>query len=233
MKLQAWKRLALVFAIALLLMTLSGCELFFTPEGVWLAEEFFDEWMDENDLNPAKPDGSLDPAGAANLGKRALTDSTGDEESDAALDFGWIDDIAEADKMMDEARRDRDPNKMAEAIRKRPNDYSYRASAAVLAAELGDEEDWASQLETGDELTEPNSRDRDGYAYTLISESANTIARLDAEGELYTDPARCEMLYNTSAEAYELLYYAHGNPSDLDISRRDRDRAKFDCHKTP
>jgi len=232
MKTHAWKRLCLGLVVASLLVSLSGCELFFaSPEAAWLAEEFFDEWVAAKDMSPTNADGGVDPAGAAKLGKRLLTDSTGDEESDAALDRDWIANIAEADALADQARKDRDAVKIAQAIEKRPDDYAYRAYAAVIAAENGDEAGWKSELETGDELTQEGGKDRENYAYILIAESGNAIGRLYAEGTLYTDPERCERLHNTEAEAYELLYDAKGDPRDLEASRISRDRGKFDCYK--
>jgi len=230
MKLQAWKRLVLALAVALLLVSLSGC--FDTPEGQWLAWAFFGEWQDENDLNPAKPDGSVNPEGVANLGKRALTGSTGDEESDAALDYGWIGDIAEADEMMDEARKDRDPEKMAEAIKKRPNDYTYRASAAVLAAERGNAPGWNVQEDAGEQLAgKPGDQVR--YADQLISEAEAAVARITNNGARpYKDPVQCELLYRTLSSAYGLRYRAKGSvtASDLDLSNKYYYDSKDGCY---
>lgn len=81
------------------------------------------------------------------------------------------------------------------------------------------------------QLTQKGGHGRENYAYILIAESGNAISKLYAEDRLYTDPERCERLHNTEAEGYELLYYAKGDPRDLEASRISRDRGKFDCYK--
>jgi len=234
MNAKTWKRLALAILVALMLVSLSGCDWLFmeNPEGEWLAWEFYDEWMAEKDLNPAKPDGSVDPKGAANLGKRALTGSTGDEESDAALDFDWLKGIVEADKAMEQGRKDRDPEKMAEAIKKRPGDYTYRASAAVLAAERGDAPGWNFQEDAGRQLAEKPG-DRERYANQMINEAEAVIVRVTNNGtKPFKDGVQCELLYRSLSSAYSLRYQATGSvsASDQDLSNKYYWDSKDQCY---
>ena len=61
------------------------------------------------------------------------------DEQTAALDGqDVIETINRADELADEGRRNRDPAKLDEALRLRPDDWSYNSSRAVLALEQGD-----------------------------------------------------------------------------------------------
>ena len=234
MKTQTWKRLCLGLVAALLL-SLSGCELLYVvdPEAAWMAEEFFDEWMASKDMSPTNENGGVDPAGAAKLGKRLLTDSTGNEESDAALDRDWIANIAEADQLMDDGRSYRDAEKMAEAIKKRPDDYTYRASAAVLAAEQGDALGWNFQEDAGRQLADKPG-DQVRWADQMIAEAETSIARVTGNGtKPFKDGVQCELLYRSLSSAYSYRYQATGsaNLSDRDLGNQYYNQSKDDCYK--
>jgi len=234
MKTQTWKKLVVGLIVASLLVSLSGCELFFAnPEAAWMAEAFFDEWVASKDMSPTNEDGGVDPAGAAKLGKRLLTDSTGDEESDAALDRDWIANIAEADALMDEGRGFRDPQKMAEAIKKRPDDYTYRASAAVLAAERGDALGWNFQEDAGRQLADKPG-DQVRWADQMIDEAQTAIARVTGNGtKPFKDGVQCELLYRSLSSAYSMRYQATGSTdlSDRDLGNQYYWQSKDDCYK--
>jgi hypothetical protein len=126
MKKLAWhKPILLLLLVGVLLLGSAAC----TAEGRELAMAWFEEWAKEKDVSWLRTTG------------RWLTGyTTGDEDVDAALDAGRaIKDIKEADELMDQGQQaqqagdlDTAAKKMDEAIKKRPEDWTYKISRGVV-----------------------------------------------------------------------------------------------------
>lgn len=114
----ARRRLAVVLIIAAI--TVLGCE-----EGdIAVAKDFVTQWALDHPVQIAKAKVGLD---------------TGDNLVDAAVGgYEAIEGIKKADELMDEGRDKSDPAKMDEALKLRPNDWTYQLSRADLALRMGD-----------------------------------------------------------------------------------------------
>ena len=118
----------------------SGCGTNFES----LALELLEEWADIHNVNPTSV------GGAVNLAKRSASETTGNEEADAALGIvKTIQDVREGDAFMEEGDKlrsqgnlDGAAEKMDAAIEKRPNDWSYRVSRIALGFEQNDNESY-------------------------------------------------------------------------------------------
>jgi hypothetical protein len=84
--------------------------------------------------------GWLDQASAiVSFGSTLLTGRTGDPQADEALGaFDMVLNVFDADKLMDQGRKNGDAAAMDQAIKLRPGDWTYHTSRAVLALRDGD-----------------------------------------------------------------------------------------------
>jgi hypothetical protein len=183
-----------------------------------LVEAFFEEWLEVKDIDPVNDDGSIDPEGAARAGRRIVTDSTGDDEADAALDaYDVVSDINEADKLMEEGRLYRDPAKMDQAIALRPDDWTYRSSRAALALDAGDMDTYQTHATAHFRLTDGGKVDPLWEANDTIKNFEKVEQRAFVSG--WKSAEQCIALY------HELAY---GYQERLRYTKSDEDRAKLD-----
>jgi len=146
MKGLTWRKpVFLLLLVGVLLLGTTAC----APEARELAMAWLEDWIEENDTSLAR-------VGAA----WAFDLKTGDEEVDAALDAGRaIKAIKEAEDLMAQARQAREEGsidtaaeKMDQAIKTRPKDWTYHTERMAVAIEQGDakkaREEHASALDT-------------------------------------------------------------------------------------
>ncbi len=129
-----------------------GCD-GLTPSDRALVRSFAEDWMRSRNMHPTNEDGSPNLVAALNIGRRAITGRSGNAEVDAVLDaYEVLSNLHEADKLMEQGRRDGDPDAMDQAIARRPEDWTYRTSRATLALASGDVESWQAQQDKAEEI---------------------------------------------------------------------------------
>jgi hypothetical protein len=119
------RRITRLLLICLLVSALTAC----LPGDTELIAGVFDEWARAKGLNPKNEKGQIDPVDALiagyNIGRRALTGSTGDKDADAALGvLEVVYPITQLDRQTDQAIDKGDPSKIQAAIKDRPDDYT-------------------------------------------------------------------------------------------------------------
>lgn len=237
MKERVWPWALLLLGVSVLLFAVPGCELF-EPKDRWFVEAFFEEWANAKDLNPVTDEGELDPEGARNLGSRVVTNSTGDEEADAALDRTLIADIVEAEKLMEVGLLFDDDERMEEAIQMRPNDWSLRHKRAVKllnrqASLTGpsqrDVERAARDLEKAKNLVGPDPNERIRYAKWGIRELERTktkLARMKLDERvtpaLWRNGPACRLVFARLGHYYGVLAQETGSDSDRRMAEQYR-----------
>ncbi|MFC1991935.1 hypothetical protein ACFLVC_04360 [Chloroflexota bacterium] len=189
---------------------ISGCGIEFES----LALEILEEWADEHDINPTTA------GGAANLARRAVAGSTGDEEADAAIGLGkMVSDIRKGDRIMEEARRNHDAAAMDAAIELRPNDWSYHNSRAAIALEENDletaKEHYARALQIVDSDTEAamqleHNRGKGGRELNhreKIARSTQITEELESSEFLFDNLATAEAKWVYYRKLYNEYYF--------------------------
>jgi hypothetical protein len=162
----------------------------------------------------------------------AKGDTSAAEEAKAALDaYGVIDNYFQADKLMDEGRRDEDPAKMDQAIAKRPDDWSYRISRAALALQNYDLDTYADQTTVADDLVEKQGISPVLCAQYLARDLEYAESRLRITG--FKSRAHCEALYASLAKQYEVLW-RQGSVAQKGAVRMDWAEGKLEgCSSLP
>ncbi|MBI4318813.1 MAG: hypothetical protein HY675_10005 [Chloroflexi bacterium] len=205
------KRAIVIAMVGFLLVGLPAC----TQGDVDLVIDFIEEWARYKKIHPTNADGGVNLEGVANIATREMGFSTGDEEADAAIDAGKvIHNLQEADKLMDEGRQNRDPAKMDEALKKRPDDWSYNLSRANLALEQGEMNTFYQHR---DRSNDPHAspRERSSRAQQNISELEDLRRRLGGD---FSSGEQCQNLFFELGNAYG--YRAHaGGQRDVDIQQ--------------
>lgn len=126
------KRLSMRRPITIIMLVLMAAGLVF-GSGCDIGWMFLDAWMEANHLTYAEL------VGDQLLGRYNPLGSDKDPVAAAALEVkNAAMSIYEGDKKMEEGRKKRDAKAMDEAIKLRPEDYSYRVSRYVLAVEQFD-----------------------------------------------------------------------------------------------
>jgi hypothetical protein len=138
--------------ICLLASILTAC----LPGDTQMLAGVFDEWARAKGLNPKNEKGQIDPVDALiagyNVGRRAVTGSTGDPDADAALGVvEVIYPITQLDQQTDQAIDQGDPSKIEAAIKDRPDDYHYQNALAVLQLSKGDQSTANSSYRAADQ----------------------------------------------------------------------------------
>jgi len=178
-----------------------------------LVEAFFEEWLEVKEIDPVNDDGSLNLEGVAKAGRRIVTDSTGDDEADAALDaYDVISNINEADKLMDDGLLFRDPAMMDQAIALRPGDWTYRSARAAYALSEGNMDDYQVHTTQSFRISEKRKVDPLWYANTNIKEYEAAEKRLFIYG--WKDSGQCITLYQELAIAYQTRLGFTKSPED-------------------
>jgi hypothetical protein len=125
------------------------------------------------------------------------------EEAAAALGaYSVIDNLFQADKLMDEGRREEDPAKMDQAIKMRPDDWTYRTSRAALALQRGEMITYSIESNAADTLVNHNEISPTLYARQQVNNLEYVESRLRITG---FKREQCEMLYASLQLQYEKL----------------------------
>jgi hypothetical protein len=238
------KSLPILLILALISTSSIGCGTGFES----LALELLEEWADAHDVNPSTA------GGAVNLAKRAASGSTGDEDADAAIGLvQTVRDIQEGDKLMDEGRElrtkgkpDEAEQKMDEAIKKRPDDWTYRISRSVLSFEqddfYGGRGDFsAGQAAAGHQPVSVWDKEDEEYRTTVEHRNPEEEMRFYTQ---YIDEAESstvdtgkmsrrakEEYYSTLASAYSWRWLVGINTSGYTTAQRDYDRQMAEHYK--
>ena len=199
--------LALVFLA--LLATVAGC----TVSDKQLLVVIVEEWARSKNMSPTNEDGSLDPIGLGNaiigVVTNAVGASTGDDEIDAILNAKKvIDKFTAAEKLIEEGAKERNPAKMDEAIKLRPQDWTYRTKRAALAIEQGDLKTAVSQMDAADAIPKGKRAQRH-YVNSAIAD----LEALKTDGP-WKSTDQCWLFYTSLAAKYEALAGLTGKLSD-------------------
>jgi len=130
------KRRLIILVLVLGSMLLAGCG----PAVRERATELALEWVAAN---------------AAIIGSIEVTGSSTDDDVDAAMGAREvIENMLEAEKLMEEGRKENDLGKMEQAIEKRPGDYTYRSTYSAALLKAGRTKESSDQLKAGFEAAE-------------------------------------------------------------------------------
>lgn len=187
------KKIMLGLLALLLAMPLLGCGLL-EPDQEQMVQEFFVEWY----------------GGQIRRQAWATLTGTRDPESEAVIGASMvIMNLHEADKLMEEGRRDEDPTKMDQAIQRRPEDWTYRVSRAALALQQDDLDTYAQQSEAAEAIVEANAIDPLWHTRRTVSDLEYAESRLRMEG--WKSPKQCLQLYLALESEYTRLHEATGD----------------------
>lgn len=195
-------KMGLVLLALALVVGLSGCEM--------LEEELLTlvatEWLNEN---------------RATAVRQTVTGSTGNPQADAALEpWEVLEEINEADQLMEAGRRDRDPKLMEQAMEKRPGDWTYRMAYGALLLEQGDTLGAESQLGFVNSavLVAPQRvppREALRYANAGIAELEAVEARL---ANRPMSGMQCKVLFEHLAHYYDVRGTVTGSTDDARLA---------------
>lgn len=210
-------RLLALIGLAPLIMTLAACEKTDTD----LAMDFVNTWLESRGAMSKNKDGSYSPTlkGAA-----AATGwgTTGDDQADAAMQAGKVTkDIADNDKLVDQANEDLKKNppdtkgakeKLDKAVDNRPDDWYYRNRRAMYLVNAGDTAAARKDLQAGLEGCGGNQvclaavhKDRMGF---YVGEQSRSFMTADPMRCIYTEmgvesfQALMDMSSGTQKEEY-------------------------------
>ena len=217
MEMHKLSRMLVMLLMAFLVLGAVGCD-----EGdMELIRDLAEDWAREKNIHPTNEDGSVNFTGAWNIAKRAVGGSTGDREADAAIDAAMVvKNIKEADELMEKGRQDRDAAAMDDAIAKRPDDWSYRTSRAVLSLEQGD------MAAYDQESAEASERARQAGSRAEWLRNEQEIEEMEKlEGTVvpgttymgFRSQGQCEAIYKALSRSYEVR--AGFSRDDVDVER--------------
>ena len=214
----------------LLMILPSGCEIlwflgFDIDDDTAKVQSFDDDLQASKKLSPVDEEGNLDVEGLTNIGKRAYTGSTGDKDADAALSTGDVmKNFAEAEKLMEQGRKNRDTDAMQEALRMRPNDWAYHLSAAALLLETKAPANAVLLFGEADELLSKQEGQTLQYANQGIRELEDVRQRI---GHDYGSYFQCEVLHQRLALFYKIRHSFSKDDNDLkQVQRYDEDAGR-------
>jgi hypothetical protein len=199
------KSAAPIFLVITLLLPITGC----MPGGKELAMAFVEEWMDDNNINPSTATGIF------NIGRRLASGSTGDPKADAALEtVTMIKDFAQAEKLMDTGRKNRDPQAMDDAIKLRPKDWTYHVSRMTVALEKGDVQTAKAQYGAAGNLV---SGEYTKSSLRYYNQGINELETLRTKGNWASNEARA-YTYLRLADFYGARSVTTGSQQDTQTS---------------
>jgi hypothetical protein len=127
-----------------------------------------------------------------------------DEEAEAVLGAAaLIATLLAADKLMDEGRHKEDPEKMDQAIRMRPGDYTYHISRAALALQRNEMVTYSIESHAADTLVEDQDISQTVYSRYQVKDLEYVESRLRIDG--FQNREQCEMVYTGLQAQYEKL----------------------------
>jgi hypothetical protein len=196
-----WYKVAVSALACALLITLTGCE--DIEDMLWM---YGLDWVE---LNEGK------------VARNTLTGSTGDAETDAALQIeGLIKTIDKADRTMEQAKKERNSIYAVDAVAMRPGDWTYRISAGAILLEEGATRVAQEQFDAADTLVA--QRDQLPaflkYANQGIAELQEAEPRLIQKG--WNDEAHCRAFYEQLAYFYQVRFkLTHAEADDQAMKR--------------
>lgn len=225
-----WIKLLLLLAALSLMMQLSGCDFLdlLEPSDRQFVEDLAWAWLEAKDMNPVNPDGSVDAEGVRNLGERAISGSTGDDESDAALKgVEVIQKINQADALSKQAWVDRDERYLDQAIALRPDDWTYWLDRGALVMDVyvfPKMDQVERDMDKAESLVGPNKDERIRYAQQGIQRMQAVKERwgrvFDGKSDLFSpDHGReCKLIFKQLAHYYQVLADQTGKKDWFQIS---------------
>jgi hypothetical protein len=197
------RHLILALAALLLLALLAGCDL--TPSDQQAVQSFAEDWARTKGLYPVNEDESINWEAVRNVGQRFFTGSTGDAETDAALQTSdLIAGLLASDRLASTGLRNADAAAIDAAIAAQPDQWIYRVSRAALALIQGDMSTYTLQMDAAAQIQTHDEVDPRWFA-------ERSVAALEyAEGLLRSEPsatpAQCRELYSALSSNYGVLY---------------------------
>lgn len=207
MKRLAWRKpILLLLLVSVLLLGSAAC----TAEAKELAMAWFEDWVEENGT-------SMIAVGARWL----LGTPTGSEDVDAAIDAGRaIRDIKEADELVEEGQKaqragdfDTAEEKIQQAVKKRPNDWTYKLALSMVLRESGDTNEWTwynSDADSAASAQDLANGYKDGHGPTYekylrqnIQDLEDMKRRLDDKG-YKSQEQKCQLYWSIHASASNL-----------------------------
>lgn len=160
--------------------------------------------------------------------RHSLLGSSGDPTVDAVLDAkSVLDGIENADKLMDDGRKNRNPALMDEAIELRPTDISYRAARSALALEQGDMEGYKKHNEAAAQIIAGGNVNGVWALDQHIAEYEGVEDRLYNNAIGFTSNAQCRELYVGLSELYNQRADMTGNGDDASRAQGYRNQAEY------
>lgn len=181
------RKLIVALAMVTLMLLVTGCD----AEGRQFIIDLALSWAAEN---------------AASIGAYTLWGSSGNAEVDAVMDArDVINNINEADRLMEEGRQENDLSKMEEAIEKRPGDYTYRVSYGAALLKAGRTNDAEGQFTAAEDAVKVYGGD---HEQLWAIEGIDNLGALRPEFEKngFVDAQQCQAYYSQLAHFYRVRH---------------------------
>jgi hypothetical protein len=215
MKIKSIKIVSLLLAVLVLIVPLTGC----SEAGRDLLMGFVQEWMNTKFGIDTTDNSFLGKITAgAKLVKLFNEDSTGNPDADAALGtVKMVKNFAEAETSMDLGRRTDNATAMDQAIKLRPDDYTYHASRSTLALKQNDTEKGQDEFKKGENLA---YYDKNPSSYLrFYSQSINELETWKNTGKLDKAPDYTQaFVYGQLVSAYVGRYKITKDPKDKQMA---------------
>jgi len=143
---------------------------------------------------------------AGDVARYTFTGRSRSAEVDAVLGArDAVQNMMNADKLMEEGREENDLSKMEQAVEKRPGDYTYRATYGVALLRAGHGAEAEAQFVAGDKAAE---------RYGAGHRQQNAIAGIDELGAMRTgfeangfaNRSQCQAYYDQLAYLYNVRW---------------------------
>lgn len=212
------KRRRLGGLLLLATLVLGAC----SAEDKALAQAFIAQW-------------AMDHADEIAMRKLGLSD--GNSYVDAAVDAAdVVMKFQQAEDLMAKGRKNSDPKAMDEALKLRPNDWTYELSRANLALQLGDvDRYWTfSNLSENDARGVPVIKQQT-RAYAELVAVHNRLDRGPGNVTGYTSSDQCYTLYDSLLNLSDHLTGDQMNVSEGKMTAEQRNwvQRRTDCEKMP
>jgi len=158
---------------------------------------------------------------ADKVAARALFGGSGDDWVNGVFDIKEImDKLQKADKLMDEGLQENDPAKMDEAIKLRPDDWSYRTTRGAFALGNGAVDTFKEHYDHANGLF----KDDDTGKLPYLNDAIDQFEDLEDRTYLSPDGPRtdCSTLYTTLSQLYS---------DRAEMTGSDTDRAQANGYK--
>jgi hypothetical protein len=178
------RKLLVILLLMPMLVTLVAC----SEEDISILRDIALLWAAEN---------------AGSILKWKLGFETGDSEVDAVMEAkGVIDNMKEAEKLMEEGRQEDDIEKMAQAVDKRPGDYTYRVSLAAELMQQGYSSDALDQFDAGYQAAQQYGGAYHAERYTIQAIDELSLAGQTIQQNGFKDKEQCRSYYIQMGRLY-------------------------------